>query len=313
MSLSLRDGSALKKETRDKIAQAAAEVGYVPNRAGVRLRTGQTNVLSLVLSPARNTIDYTRQIIEGIGAHLMGTKYHLNVIPDFQHNDPEDAVRYILQSRAADGIILTHTSARDPRVQMLLDTGFPFVSHGRTEFYGAHAFHDFHAERYVQMAVSRLLERGRKRFLLVAEDDGTTNFSKIVGGFHRSLAQNGMTGEVATETGILVSTQTARAFGEALANRPDRFDAIISNNELATLALMGGLADRNLVEGRDYSLICRQTTDILPILHPGIDTVGEDLSETGGELARLLIARVNGAPAETLQTLHEPTPHWRSA
>ena len=75
---------------------------------------------------------------------------------------------------------------------------------------------------------------------------------------------------------------------------------------------MGGLADRNLVEGRDYSLICRQTTDILPTLYPGIDTVGEDLSETGGELARLLIARVNGTPAETLQTLRAPMPHWRS-
>ncbi len=312
VSLSLRDGSRLKKETREKIAQAAAEVGYVPNRAGVRLRTGQTNVLSLILSPARNTINYAQQIIEGIGAHLMGTKYHLNVIPDFQHDKPEDAVRYVLQSRAADGIILTHTSARDPRVQMLLDSGFPFVSHGRTEFYGAHAFHDFHVERYVQMAVSRLLERGRKRFLLVAEDDGTTNFAKIVGGFHRCLAQNGMTGEVATETGILVSTETARSFGGALADRPEPYDAIISNNELTTIALMGGLADHNLVEGRDYSLICRQTTDILPTLFPGIDTVGEDLSETGRELARLLIARVNGAQAETLQTLHPPTPHWRS-
>ncbi|WP_299624602.1 LacI family transcriptional regulator [uncultured Tateyamaria sp.] len=312
VSLSLRDGSRLKKETREKIAQAAAEVGYVPNRAGVRLRTGQTNVLSLVLSPARNTIDYTRQIIEGIGAHLMGTKYHLNVIPDFQHDTPEDSVRYILQNRAADGIILTHTSARDPRVQMLMDTGFPFVSHGRTEFYGAHAFHDFHAERFVQMAVSRLLDLKRKRFLLVAEDDGTTNFSKIVGGFHRALAQSGMTGEVATETGILVSTQTARTFGQALAGRADPFDAIISNNELATLALMGGLSDSGMVEGRDYSLICRQTTDILPILHPGIDTVGEDLSQTGRELARLLIARVQGAPIETLQTLHEPKPLWRA-
>lgn len=312
VSLSLRDGSRLKKETREKIAQAAAQVGYVPNRAGVRLRTGQTNVLSLVLSPARNTIDYTRQIIEGIGAHLMGTKYHLNVIPDFQHDTPEDSVRYILQNRAADGIILTHTSARDPRVQMLMDTGFPFVSHGRTEFYGAHAYHDFHAERFVQLAVSRLVQLGRKRFLLVAEDDGTTNFSKIVGGFHRALAQNGMTGEVATETGILVSTQTARTFGQALAGRDERFDAIISNNELATLALMGGLSDSGLAEGRDYSLICRQTTDILPILHPGIDTVGEDLSETGHELARLLIARVQGAPIETLQTLHEPTPLWRA-
>lgn len=312
VSLSLRDGSRLKKETRDKIAQAAADVGYVPNRAGVRLRTGQTNVLTLVLSPAKNTIDYTRQMIEGIGAHLSGTKYHLNVIPDLQGATPEHSVRYVLQNRTSDGIILTHTSARDPRVQMLIDAEFPFVSHGRTEFYAAHAFHDFHAERYVEMAVERLINRGRKRLVLVAEDDATTNFAKITGGFHRALAQRGMTGEVATETGILISTDTARTFGQTLAQRSTPFDAIISNNELATLALMGGMADKGQVLGRDYDLICRQTTQILPTLYPQIDTVAEDLVATGRELARLLIDRVSGVAVDQLQTLHEPEPLWRS-
>jgi len=312
VSLSLRDGSRLKKETRDKIAAAAAEVGYVPNRAGVRLRTGQTNVLTLVLSPAKNTIDYTRQMIEGIGLHLSGTKYHLNVIPDLQGATPQESVRYVLQNRTADGIILTHTSARDPRVQMLIDADFPFVSHGRTEFYADHAFHDFHAERYVEMAVERLLARGRRRFVLVAEDDATTNFAKITGGFHRTLARHGLTGEVATETGILVSTDTARSFGQTLAQRSDPFDAIISNNELATLALLGGMADKGQHLGRDYELICRQTTPILPTLYPHIDTVSEDLVATGRELARLLINRVAGAPVEQLQTLHEPQPCWRS-
>lgn len=312
VSLSLRDGSRLKKETRDKIAAAAAEVGYVPNRAGVRLRTGQTNVLTLVLSPAKNTIDYTRQMIEGIGAHLSGTKYHLNVIPDLQGATPEESVRYVLQNRTSDGIILTHTSARDPRVQMLIDADFPFVSHGRTEFYAAHAFHDFHAERYVEMAVERLIERERKRFVLVAEDDATTNFAKITGGFHRALARHGLTGEVATETGILISTDTAREFGQTLAQRSDPFDAIISNNELATLALMGGMTDQGQVLGRDYDLICRQTTPILPTLYPKIDTVSEDLVATGRELARLLIDRVSGVPVDQLQTLHEPERMWRS-
>ncbi len=312
VSLSLRDGSRLKKETREKIARAAEEVGYVPNRAGVRLRTGQTNVLTLVQSPAKNTIDYTRQMIEGIGAHLRGTKFHLNVIPDLADADPETSVRYVLKNRTADGLILTHTSARDPRVQMLMDADFPFVCHGRTEFYAPHPFHDFHVERFVEVAVERLQLRGRTRFLLVAEDDGTTNFAKISGSFHRSLGRHGLTGEVATDTGILVSTETARAFGQRLASQSHRYDAIISNNELATLALMGGMGDKGMTFGADYELICRQTTDLLPLLYPAIDTVAEDLVETGGELARLLIARLGGAPVQSLQTLCEPKAQWRS-
>ena len=312
VSLSLRGGSQLRKETRDRIAAAAAEVGYVPNRAGVRLRTGQTNVLTLIQSPAKNTIDYTRQLIEGIGAHLSDTRFHLNVLPDLDPDDPEAAVRYVLQNRTADGLILTHTTARDPRVQLLTDAGFPFVCHGRTEFYTPHAYHDFHVERFVERAVERLNARGRRRILLVAEDDGTTNFAKISGGFQRALATHGLAGEVATDTGILVSPDTARAFGKGLASRPEPFDAIISNNELAALALMAGMADAGLRLGREYELICRQTTQLLPLLYPQIDTLGEDLVATGRELARLLIARVGGVPVDELQTLHAPTPLWRS-
>ena len=38
VSLSLRGGASLKEETRRRIAEVAASVGYVPDRAGVRLR-----------------------------------------------------------------------------------------------------------------------------------------------------------------------------------------------------------------------------------------------------------------------------------
>jgi len=69
VSLSLRDGSNLKKSTRDRVAKAAAQIGYVPNRAGVRLRTGKTNVLALVLANDEKTLDYTRRLLQGIGVH----------------------------------------------------------------------------------------------------------------------------------------------------------------------------------------------------------------------------------------------------
>jgi len=180
VSLSLRDGSNLKQETRDKVAKAAQQIGYVPNRAGVRLRTGRTNVLALVLSTDKNGLDYTKLLIQGIGNYINGGKYHLNVIPEFESNDPVSAVRYVLENHSADGVILTHTSARDPRVQFLMDANFPFVSHGRTEFYSPHAYHDFHAERYVELSTERLIEKGRKNILLAVADNNTMNYANII-------------------------------------------------------------------------------------------------------------------------------------
>lgn len=312
VSLSLRDGSKLKKATREKVEKAAKQVGYVPNRAGVRLRTGRTNVLALILAADKNTVDFTRQLVHGIGAQIHGTGFHLNVIPEFEKSDPVDAVRYVMENRAADGIILTHTSARDPRVQYLMDAGIPFVSHGRTEFYTPHAYHDFHAERYVSMAVERLAGKGRKRILLASVDNKDTNYSIIVNEFTRAVGRQKLWGDVVRDTEALGVPADARAFGRELGRESGRYDAIICNNELTALALLSGLSDENAVSGRDFDLVCKQTTGILQILYPDIDTIAEDLSAAGRELAKLLIDRISGIAAQELQTLQEPVPQWRS-
>ncbi len=311
VSLSLRDGSNLKQSTRDKVAQAAEEIGYVPNRAGVRLRTGRTNVLALVLSTDVKNLDFTRILIKGIGAQILGSKYHLNVVPEFEHSDPVEAVQYILSNRSADGVILTHTSARDPRVQLLMDANMPFVSHGRTEFYSDHAYHDFNAEKFVALAVERLISKGRKNLLLAAVDNDTTNFANTVNGFNRAIAKAGVVGDVAKESNQLGEPDDTRAFGRQLGNAMNRVDGIICNNELTALALIGGLQESGKQLGKDYDLVCKQTTDILPLLYPHLDTVAEDLYSTGKELADLLIQSIDGASATELQTLHEPIPKWR--
>jgi len=312
VSLSLRDGNRLKKSTNEKVAKAAKQLGYVPNRAGVRLRTGRTNVLALVLSSDESSLDFTRSLIHGIGDELRATPFHLNVIPEFNPTDPVAAVRYIMENQAADGVILTHTSARDPRVQLLLDEDFPFVSHGRTEFYSQHPYHDFPGEKLIELSVDLLIKKGRKNLLLVAIDNGTTYYSIAINSFNRAIANANSSGDVMNNADVLNTTHAVREYAHTLADSPMHYDGIICNSELTALALIGGLQDKDLKLGEEFDLICRETSEILPLLYPSIDTVAEDLRYTGSELARLLLARIEGDTIENLQTLHEPVVHWRS-
>src|ERR1700743_3551505 len=83
VALALRAGERLRPETYKKVAEAAAQLGYVPDRAGVRLRTGKTNVIALVLARADDSIDFARYLIQGIGHAIRGTRYHMNVTPEF--------------------------------------------------------------------------------------------------------------------------------------------------------------------------------------------------------------------------------------
>lgn len=312
VSLSLRGGTALKEETRRKVEEAAKAVGYVPDRAGVRLRTGKTNVVALVLDGGEDSIDFARQMIQGIGHAIKDTQYHLTVIPEFVRAHSVDTVRYVLDNRAADGVIITHTAPRDRRVQLLIDAGFPFVSHGRTEFFTPHAYHDFHAEAFASVAVERLAAKGCKRVLLLVGDDRTTNHHNIVTAFHQATARLGITGTVLDSAVARGQPDEIRQRGQDIARQPDRPDGIVCDSELRTIALIGGLQDGGLQLGRDIELIYKQTSDILPTLFPKLDSIVEDVFTAGQEATRLLLRRIDGEAPETLQTLFEPSPRWRS-
>lgn len=311
VSLSLRGGTTLKQETRDRVAEAARALGYVPDRAGVRLRTGKTNVIALVLDGAEDSIDFARHMIQGIGQAIKGTRYHLTVIPEFERGSSTETIRYVLDNRAADGVIVTHSKPHDSRVQLMIDAGFAFVTHGRTAFATPHAFHDFHAEAFASMAVQRLASKGCKRVMLVVGDDSTTNHHNIVTAFTAAATQAGLEARVMHGTRGLPPAELRRMALE-LARQGDRPDGILCDSEMRTIALASGLQEGGLRPGTDVQLIYKQTSDILPILFPTLDSIREDVFAAGGELTRLLLQRIDGADPARLQTLAEPQAQWRS-
>ena len=66
VSRALKDAPEIGEETRRRVQLVARQVGYRPNRAGVRLRTGKTNVISLVLDTDEQIMGFVSDIIYGI-------------------------------------------------------------------------------------------------------------------------------------------------------------------------------------------------------------------------------------------------------
>src|ERR1044072_3598261 len=66
VSRALKDAPEIGAETRRRVQLVARQIGYRPNRAGVRLRTGKTNVISLVLNTEREIMSFVSDIIYGV-------------------------------------------------------------------------------------------------------------------------------------------------------------------------------------------------------------------------------------------------------
>lgn len=241
-----------------------------------------------------------------------GTRYHLTVTPEFDQEHAGDSIKYILEHGTADGVILTHTSARDPRVKMLSDAQFPFVTHGRTSFEVQHPFHDFHSELFVSQAVDRLASKGCRRVMLLAGNDKTYNYENIVTAFHQAAERNAMSAcPVRANIGRLNSREL-RHLGLQIATQADRPDGVVCASEMRAISIIGGLIDGGITPGKQMQVISKQTSDILPAFFPTMDTIEEDVRNAGEILTGLLLRRIEGEPIANLQSLSEPIVHWRS-
>src|SRR3954469_2240759 len=112
-SRALEDAPEIGAETRRRVQLVARQIGYRPNRAGVRLRTGKTNVISLVLNTEHELMSFVSDIIYGVTEVIADTPYHLIVTPYSRSQDPLDPVKYLVESGSADGVIISRTQPND--------------------------------------------------------------------------------------------------------------------------------------------------------------------------------------------------------
>lgn len=306
VSRALKDAPDIGAETKERVRLVAKQVGYRPNRAGVRLRTGKTKVISLVLNTEEQVMGLASEIICGISNVLAHTPYHLIVTPYSHGQDAMEPVRYVIETASADGIIISRTEPDDPRVRYMLEHGFPFATHGRTELNGPHPYHDFDNYTFARESVRRLVARGRKRLALIGPPKHLTYYRHMQAGFSDAVAEAGVEEVVLLGVTIDDPLTTIKDYIAAVMKRPNRPDGLVSGAGAGPIGIVPGLESAGLQLGRDVDLVSKQSQQILQWFRPEIIVTFEDFRLAGRELARAVLARIEGRPIKELQTLSRP-------
>lgn len=306
VSRALNDAPEIAEATRRRVRAIADEIGYFPDRAAQRLRTGRTNVISLILNPHEEIIGFGTSLIAGLTEALRDTRYHLVVTPHFRDMPAIDPVSHLLRNRLADGIIFSRTEPFDERVRMLIENDFPFVCHGRTELTVPHPFVDYDNYAFALTAARRLIARGRRRLVLIGAPAKFTFANHMRHGFMTAVRDTGVDFEVADPVTIdkppaLIRDWTIRALS---GDRPP--DGFVCGGEVSALAVMASVADSGLAVGSEVDIVAKQTSDIFGHVRPRIDTVYEDLQAAGRALGEVMLERLEGGPEPDLQRLQQP-------
>lgn len=306
VSRALNNAPDIGEATKARVREIARDIGYQPNRAGLRLRTGKTNVIALILSTQHEVINHTARLITSIAAATRNTPYHMIVTPYFPDQDPMDPVRYVVETRSADGLILNQTRPEDPRVAYLMRIGFPFATHGQTSWSDRHPFYDFDNATFGKLCVQNLVARGRKRILMLAPPQTEFYAIEMIRAARAEAAKSNVQFELIED---VTSYQSAPAILNAIIARYQSGfspDGIISASADAAMRITAGLEGSGYVIGKDVDLISKEASRILKSFRKEILVVPEDVTKAGDFLCRAVMHAVDHPDMPPMQHLEQP-------
>jgi LacI family transcriptional regulator len=305
VSRALKDAPDISDETKRRVRETAERLGYRPNRAGVRLRTGKTNVIAVTLSTVSD-LSNPSELIYAIAQALRGSAYHLVIMPFFPDQDPMEPIRYIVETESADGIVLNQTQMDDPRVRYLTERGFPFVTHGRTHMGIDHPYFDFDNEAFARIAVRALAAKGRKHLALVRPPAEHSYSVHMTTGFLAETALLGLSHEIIAD---ITSDTPADEIEAAMINRFTRLpaiDGIISGSPSSAVACVAAAEKSGLIIGRHFDLVSKEAHGFLHRFRKEIIVVEEKVGLAGSFLTRALISAIERRTPSQGQYLDRP-------
>ncbi len=303
VSRALKDAPDISEQTKERVRLVANQIGYRPSRAGLRLRTGKTQVISLVLDVDEEIMGLTSQMVNGLSTRLRDTNYHLVVTPYTNEDDPMAPVRYVVETGSADGVILSRTEPQDPRVKYLLENKMPFVTHGRTEIGVDHPWVDYDNERFAYNGVKRVAGLGARQVGLIAPSSNLTYAGHLKTGFARAVSEFDLTHFPIDTVTIDDSLDRVEEAIFEIMKRQHRPDALICAAGSAAMAAAAGIEKAGLIIGKDVQLVSKQSTNILHRYRSAIIVFNEDVYDAGQHIASFILQAVNGEKKQSLTYL----------
>lgn len=298
-------------KTRQRVAEAARDLGYVPNTAARALVSGRSGFVGLVL-PVRgpNLVDsFLGEFITGLGEGLVSRGSDLILATAAREQSELSVLRHVVESGRADGVVVTRIAEADARVAYLGERGFPFVAHGRLldstlpynwlDTDGAHAFGE---------AFDMLYALGHRHFGLLTIEEPMT---------FRHLRQDGLAAAIARrdDPEVRLDVATAPRFDRGariqsinrMLHGHRRPTAILALFDELALTVMEEAARAGLSIPRDLSVIGFDNIVASAYAPPGLTTFDASIRQCARETAEMLLTAIIEKPPEPLTRLVRPT------
>jgi LacI family transcriptional regulator len=303
----LGDYGSVSAEVRERVRQAAADLGYHPNALARSMNTGRSNTIGVLVGDIENP--YFSLATRGISDTAKSRGYDVILANTGEDVKAEiDAVQ-ILMDKRVDGLIVSPTSARETNhLEAAAKTGRPIVLlDRRLPGLGLDTV-EVNMEELSHRATEDLIRAGHRAVGFISTLD--IGGQEYVTGMPLDLSS------VADRvSGILSAFSDAdlefdsrwirlNAGGAAdiaaktrqLLDMPNAPTAIVASDSVVGLSVLLALREFGLTIPEDLSFMMFDDLPWTSLISPPVSVISQPAHEIGVQAAQTLIARLSGIP-----------------
>ncbi len=304
VSYALSGARPISEETRARITQAMAELGYQPHALARGLASKRSKVLALVYPPINRTLGATELIfVTSISDAARGRGYSL-VVSTFAWSNL-DELRQLAQQGLVDGIIAMEVHLDDPRVALLQQVGLPFSLIGHCRENTGINFVDVDFRQTTLRGVEYLANLGHQQlaflnFAPAALNAGYGPAARTHAAFAEALQLYKVRG---TAHACAPSSLAGYELAYRLLSGRRPCTAILTFNERAIPGILQAAQDRGRRIPDDLSVVTISSANAAEMFTPALTALELPIAEMGRIGTEILIRQLEGDAREPAQAL----------
>jgi len=188
VSRTFTDGASVSNKMRERVEQAAEELGYTPNALASSLTTGRTRLIGLVSNNFHNPIFL--EVFDLFTRGLQDRGLRPLLVNLSEETDPDQSVR-MLRQYSVDGVVVASSTLTPEFSEAFRQAGMPVVhSFGRHSSSPAVHVVGIDNVECGRMAVRELVERDYKRIAFLGGPASATSTQDRFKGFKSELKRH---------------------------------------------------------------------------------------------------------------------------
>jgi len=284
VSRALRDMPSVQARTRERVKQAALELGYIPNSGARMLRRTRSELIGVIFPDVQN--DFYSATMATLAAAFLAHSYKLVLATS--EDDPGIELKHVQslrEARVAGVIIAPTANMRKESIDLLSSIPAIQLLRQHPKLHTAAVKVDERAG--IALATQRLIEQGHARIALIAGFSSLSTGKAREAGYREAMSQGG----IPVDESLIQQGTPRPEFGHAAMSRlldlPQPPTGVVLASSQLTLGALAAIQERHVRVPEQLALVGYHDPPWFRLWGPGITCVSlpvQDMAATGASL-----------------------------